>query len=427
MKEQIVEHQDALSLLSDCVCDPVVAVDKIRQLALNAIWTVSFNEKARLVFKSDQKLIIRLQEIFKSDNFDQKKAADGILWVLINKEKFRTEQSSIQRVLVYPNGEIQNTTYEDDIEWLKLNSSAGQITVHRDKLTNEQRGMIVAQRNQTLNLQMKTTKPYKYDLMISYCHKNAELCHIIYNCLQKIGKYEIWIDKEEMHGSVMERMAEAIEESHLMLICMSSTYGSSPSCRAECEYAFSCNHDLLFLKIEPNYKPKRWLGFFLGAQYYIDITKEDFLTKFKDIVKQISTKRNETPNYDLIDTIVTTDVQTAVTNALKSQDKTRCTASTELISQQINLQQPMPISSSSVLLSFESSTSILDTQNKIKDECSTPGKRAKYHSSNLDNGNANDNHLSNDEHETDRQMESCNPFRICLLLFRSHPNASSNE
>ncbi|CAF3694304.1 unnamed protein product [Rotaria sp. Silwood1] len=521
VKEQIVES-GALRLLSDCILTPAATDDKIQQPALDAIWTVSFNGKARFVLRTDEKLVTQLHEIFKSGrSFDQQKAADGILWRLINEENFRAQQLPIQRILVHPNEKPPNPTYEDDSVWVKINHDGGQIVVLRDNLTKEQKEMIAAQRSQTLDLQMKTSKRNKYDLMISYCHKNSDLCNIIYNCLLKLGKYKIWIDNEEMHGSMMERMAEAIEDSHLMLVCMSSAYRSSQACQAECEYAFSHQHRALFVKLEPNYKPNGWLGIFLGSRYYIDITKGDFMTKFKEIVKQISIERNEIPDYGLIDTIVTADVQRIVTNALKTKDKTSntatklisanidkilpsgdihqstlsppslcnattCTANSEqktyntdasaspntkeilnakpsLLSasnnfippsvrstisntdlQQINSKQNTPISSSSIVLSFEKLASVLDSQNKIKEECLTPDKLAKYYPSNFDYGNVGDNqdssndfafkvqthsipNLSDDEYGTDREDASCNPFRCCLRFLRSRRYASSNE
>ncbi|CAF4490119.1 unnamed protein product, partial [Rotaria sp. Silwood2] len=472
VKEQIVES-GALRLLSDCVLTPGAAVYKIQQPALDAMWLVSFNGKARLVLRTDEKLVTRLQEIFKSgSSFDQQKAADGVLWRLINEENFRAQQLTVQRILVHPNEKISKPTYEDDNEWVKINRGGCPVVVLRGNLTKEEREKITAQRSQTLDLQMKTSKPYKYDLMISYCHKNSDLCNIIYNGLLKLEKYKIWIDKKEMHGSMMERMAEAIEDSHLMLVCMSSAYKTSQACQAECEYAFRRQSRALFLKIEPNYKPKGWLGIFLGSRYYIDITKGDFLTKFKEIVKQISIERNETPDYSLIDTIITADVQRAVTDTLKTKDKISCTAATKAIStnidkmllsgdihqstlsppsfrkattcatnsehktyninapsspntkeilnvkpsllnasnnfipsstisttsdtdlQQINSKQDTPISSSSIVLSFEKSTSLLDSQSKIKEECLTPEKLEKYYPSNFDYGNVDDNQAS---------------------------------
>ncbi|CAF3614782.1 unnamed protein product, partial [Rotaria sp. Silwood2] len=121
VKEQIVES-GALRLLSDCVLTPGAAVYKIQQPALDAMWLVSFNGKARLVLRTDEKLVTRLQEIFESgSSFDQQKAADGVLWRLINEENFRAQQLTVQRILVHPNEKISKPTYEDDNEWVKIN------------------------------------------------------------------------------------------------------------------------------------------------------------------------------------------------------------------------------------------------------------------------------------------------------------------
>ena len=112
--------------------------------------------------------------------------------------------------------------------------------------------------------------------------------------------------------------------------------------------------------------------------------------------------------------------------------------------QDINSKQDSPISSSSVVFSFEKPISILDSRNKFKEECFTPEKLAKYYPSSFDYGNVSDNqdpsnnfaleirtpsipNLSDDEYGTDRQVASCNPFRLCLLLLRSRRHASPNE
>ena len=49
-----------------------------------------------------------------------------------------------------------------------------------------------------------------FDIMISYSHKDKVLCKQLYEHLIQAG-YRVWIDFDQMHGNVMDAMAQAIE------------------------------------------------------------------------------------------------------------------------------------------------------------------------------------------------------------------------
>lgn len=63
----------------------------------------------------------------------------------------------------------------------------------------------------------------KKQIMISYNTQSRELCLKIKSILEQMG-YAIWIDIENIHGSSLEAMATAIENSDCILICMSEKY-----------------------------------------------------------------------------------------------------------------------------------------------------------------------------------------------------------
>jgi hypothetical protein len=44
---------------------------------------------------------------------------------------------------------------------------------------------------------------------------------------------------EDIHGSSLEAMAQAVERSFCVLICMTDKYKHSTYCRAEAEYSFN--------------------------------------------------------------------------------------------------------------------------------------------------------------------------------------------
>ena len=70
--------------------------------------------------------------------------------------------------------------------------------------------------DQLVNSEQEQAKPYQF--MISYNSANRETCLKIKGELEKLG-FKIWIDVENIHGSSLEAMALAIEESDCILIC----------------------------------------------------------------------------------------------------------------------------------------------------------------------------------------------------------------
>ena len=68
----------------------------------------------------------------------------------------------------------------------------------------------------------------------------------------------------------METMAKAVENSSVVLICVSERYKESPNCRSEAEYTYKLGKDIIPLMMQRNYKPDGWLGMLLGTKFWID-------------------------------------------------------------------------------------------------------------------------------------------------------------
>ena len=60
-------------------------------------------------------------------------------------------------------------------------------------------------------------------IMISYNTQSRDLCMKIKSVLEQMA-YSVWIDIENIHGSSLEAMATAIENSDCILICMTEKY-----------------------------------------------------------------------------------------------------------------------------------------------------------------------------------------------------------
>ena len=121
----------------------------------------------------------------------------------------------------------------------------------------------------------------------------------------------MWIDIEQMGGSTLEAMAEAVENAALVLVCASEKYKMSPNCRtgafrslftifslcfgiylflnlAEAEYTFQLKRPIVPLMMQRRYKPDGWLGMLMGAKKYINFDgKFEFEVAYSDLMREM--------------------------------------------------------------------------------------------------------------------------------------------
>ena len=106
-------------------------------------------------------------------------------------------------------------------------------------------------------------------VMISYQWDNQDVLIEVKNSLQASG-YRVWMDLEQMGGSTLEAMAKAVENSSVVLVCVSQKYKESPNCRSEAEYAYQLRKDIIPLMMQRKYKADGWLGMLVGTKLWID-------------------------------------------------------------------------------------------------------------------------------------------------------------
>jgi hypothetical protein len=133
---------------------------------------------------------------------------------------------------------------------------------------------------------IETNDEKTFDIMISYSHKDEDICRRIYNALIK-AEYRVWIDFDQMHGNVMDSMAQAIEQSKMILICMSEQYRRSNYCRAEAHYAFQRQLKIVPILLQEHYQPDGWLLFLVGQLLYVDFTKYQFPQALEMVIKEL--------------------------------------------------------------------------------------------------------------------------------------------
>ncbi|UJR22654.1 hypothetical protein I4U23_025693 [Adineta vaga] len=195
-------------------------------LTFDIIWGLSFNRDIQLQLLSNSTFIEKLSHLSKQSDDEQiRKATTGILWNLqINQQHHPTT---------------------DDIS-------------------------------------PKDT----FDFMISYSHKDKVLCKQLYDELIR-RNYRVWIDFDQMHGNVMDAMAQAIDRSQTIIICMSEQYRKSNFCRAEAHYAFQQQRQIVPVLMQKHYKPDGWLLFLIGQLLYVDFTKYDFDRAMEMLMKEL--------------------------------------------------------------------------------------------------------------------------------------------
>lgn len=169
------------------------------------------------------------------------------------------------------------------------------------QITEDRRRIILGLR-WTLNAESSNLKSLsnenldkKFDVMISYSHKDKELCQKIHEQLIQNG-YRVWVDVKEMHGNLMEAMAQAIESSTIVILCISEDYQRNNYCRSEAQYAFKRQVKLIPVLAQKSYQPDGWLGFLTFGSAQIDFTKYPFSQSIQILLNELKTSLD--PNVD---------------------------------------------------------------------------------------------------------------------------------
>ncbi|CAM4916490.1 unnamed protein product [Rotaria socialis] len=223
--------QEALPLLIMCVVknhfDPI----KVQLLALEIPFALSFQNEACYILRQNEQFMIHVRILTQKTYENQlslQRAAEGLLW------KLEKESEAVTKQII-------------------LNS-------------------------------------YKYNIMLSYSHKDEQLCLKIHEQLIKDG-FRVWLGIDCLRGSTMVGIANAIENSEHVVICMSNMYKQSVYCQSEAHYAFECRCRLIPIIVESNYKPDGWLGIIVSGKIYVNFAKDEFSKAYEKLKNEISEQR----------------------------------------------------------------------------------------------------------------------------------------
>ncbi|XP_076444160.1 uncharacterized protein LOC143282413 [Babylonia areolata] len=127
----------------------------------------------------------------------------------------------------------------------------------------------------------------KGHVMVSYQWGSQKMVLQIRDSLRSQG-FRVWMDVDNISGSTLQAMAEAVEQADAVLMCMSERYKNSPNCRTEAEYAFALHKPIIPLLMERNYKPDGWLGILRGSKLFFDFSgKYPYEKKLEELVKEL--------------------------------------------------------------------------------------------------------------------------------------------
>ena len=170
------------------------------------------------------------------------------------------------------------TTSSQSISW-----SFAQATAIKDE--------VIASKSDLKDAAEKKADEMPSHVMISYNTASRDLCLKIKADIEAAG-HKVWIDVNDIHGSSLNSMAEAVENSYCVLICVTEKYRQSINCQAEAQYAFRINKPIVPLIMQSGYeKVKGWLGLILGDKIFINFTRYKYEECLKRLKAELGTAR----------------------------------------------------------------------------------------------------------------------------------------
>lgn len=245
----------------------------------NALYHLACNDIIKYEIYETYKMSEHLRTIIDNGNQIEKEFALKMLWQLCFDErvadKVRRDENLHEKVEKLaqsrPKSSVKITTESKNVA-AKKNFNSNKIS--RNVVKNaegilwllEKKTKLIEDRSRQLtsnNENSSIRKRQQKHIMISYNRETRELCLRVKKELESM-RFKVWIDVENIHGSSLESMARAVENSTCVLFCVTEKYKMSPYCRAEAEYTFSLGKPFVPLIMQENYKPDGWLGNFLS-------------------------------------------------------------------------------------------------------------------------------------------------------------------
>ncbi|KAK7499204.1 hypothetical protein BaRGS_00009464 [Batillaria attramentaria] len=234
-----------------------------------------------------------VHQLGQKERFKQPLVAADILRILKDgvrsaDEEERLESLKVIRLLSFEKENVEEILKSEDLVDLLIKMYLAKDTpsecfrvlegilwLLRSKMENTKKYQKTAQKLFPAPSKKTTEKPKRLQhVMLSYQHGYQKVVNSIYEFLEKQGDFKVWMDKYEMrHGSILQLMAEAVEDAFVVIPCVSESYRNSENCQAE--YAHSKKKPIIPLMMETGYDPDGWLGILKSNLYHYDFSKCD--------------------------------------------------------------------------------------------------------------------------------------------------------
>ena len=133
----------------------------------------------------------------------------------------------------------------------------------------------------------------KQQLMISYNWDSQKDVLKLREALTGYG-YNVWIDIERMHENIYERMAEAVKESSIILLCMTKKYEKSKNCNREFQFAEQLRKRIIPIYFEKNYTADGPLALIISGKRYFDLrNKGNFDSEILKLKEEVDEQLEE--------------------------------------------------------------------------------------------------------------------------------------
>uniref|UniRef100_A0A7S0RZL4 ADP-ribosyl cyclase/cyclic ADP-ribose hydrolase n=1 Tax=Chlamydomonas leiostraca TaxID=1034604 RepID=A0A7S0RZL4_9CHLO len=244
--KELIAANSGIEILGEVLFGKHHNNEAAHRFALSALWNLAFTEKSRKVIISTPGLVEAIRNILATTESSRtKEVAKGALWTLGLEQDVKSLHEGTGRM----GASIVGGGDEDGLE-----DEERESTQH---------------------------------VMLSYEWGCQQSVMLIKTELQKAG-YRTWMDIDKMSGSTLEAMARAVEESAVVLVCVSKRYKESQACRTEAEYAFQQRKKIIPVLMERDYKPSGWLGALMGTRLYFSMSDpRQIPAKMPGLIKEL--------------------------------------------------------------------------------------------------------------------------------------------
>ena len=180
---------------------------------INALYNMAVNDQIKHEIYYENDMRKHLRSLICNGNRSEQESGIKMLWQLCFDSRVARDV-------------CEDLALIKRIESLKRTSDSSRFKVTCENMLWTLGASSEKNSEKTGEMMRRQAEKSKKHIMISYNKHSRELCLRVKKELEEVG-YTIWIDVENIHGSSLESMAKAIEDSCCVLMCMTESYKQS--------------------------------------------------------------------------------------------------------------------------------------------------------------------------------------------------------